>query len=116
WLDGASSDAVRSADDPDDVMVILCSSGTTGAIKLVPRTHRAFLTASRRFGELWCCGPDARFGVASLITHAAALGWGVHPVLLAGGTLIVEPNRRPDALLSHFERYRVTETFLVPGQ
>ena len=116
WLDGASTNAVSSADNPDDVLVILCSSGTTGAIKLVPRTHRAFLAASRRFGDLWGCGPEARFGVASLITHAAALGWGVHPVLLAGGTLVVEPDRRPAALLSHFERHRVTDTFLVPGQ
>jgi 2,3-dihydroxybenzoate-AMP ligase len=98
-------------------MVILCSSGSScGVPKLIARTHRGFLAASHRFGELWGCEPGVRFGLVSLITHAAALGWGVHPVLLSGGTLVVPGDRRPGNLLRVFREHKVQVTFLVPSQ
>jgi 2,3-dihydroxybenzoate-AMP ligase len=102
---------------PDDIMVILCSSGSsTGVPKLIARTHRGFLTASRRFGQLWGCHAPVRFGLISLITHAAALGWGVHPVLLAGGTLVIPGDRRPRNVLRVLAEQAVEVTFLVPSQ
>jgi non-ribosomal peptide synthetase component E (peptide arylation enzyme) len=101
----------------DDTMVILCSSGSsTGAPKLIARSHSGFLTASRRFGQLWGCRSTVRFGLISLITHAAALGWGVHPVLLAGGTMVIPRDRRPGSVLRVFEEHAVEVTFLVPSQ
>jgi 2,3-dihydroxybenzoate-AMP ligase len=105
----------ETANDSNETMVILASSGTTGKPKLIGRSHDGFLAASRRFGELWGCRESIRFGVGSLITHAAALGWGVHPVLLAGGVLVVETDRRAERLLDSFARHRVEVTFLVPS-
>jgi non-ribosomal peptide synthetase component E (peptide arylation enzyme) len=102
--------------DPAAPLVVLVSSGTTGAPKLVARSHRGFGGASRRFGELWGARPGVRFAVGSMVGHAAALGWGVQAALMAGATLVIPVDRRPAALWESLARLEAQVVFLVPSQ
>jgi len=100
---------------PTDVFLFLMSSGTTGAPKIIPRTHNDFLGASRVFGDLWGANRASRFLIATPIGHAAALGWGVQATVFAGGTLVLAESAEPEGLVDIIAKEQVDVTFLVPS-
>ena len=98
---------------PDDVSVMLYTSGTTGRPKGVPRTHAAERAAAvahvaqNRYGygerTLGVMPLYHTMGVRSLLSMA-----------LISGTYICQPRFETSAALDLVGRHRITNLFLVP--
>ena len=110
--DHAPADATSRA-DPDDISVMLYTSGTTGRPKGVPRTHAAERAAAlahvaqNRYGYGECAlGVMPLYhtmGVRSLLSMA-----------LVSGAYVCQPRFDTSGALALIERHRVTNLFLVP--
>ncbi|GAA2136212.1 (2,3-dihydroxybenzoyl)adenylate synthase [Kitasatospora kazusensis] len=101
--------------DPAAVALLLLSGGTTGAAKLIPRTHRDYAYNLRASARL--CGLDDRsvYLAALPAAHNFALGCpGVLGTLSAGGTVVLAPDAGPDRAFALIERERVTVSALTP--
>jgi 2,3-dihydroxybenzoate-AMP ligase len=88
WHDGRPSAA--------DLALLLLSGGTTGAPKLIPRSHDDYAYNARVGAEICRLGPDdvylAVLPVGFNFTFACP---GVLGTLMAGGTVVVAPNPSP---------------------
>ncbi|WP_026328704.1 (2,3-dihydroxybenzoyl)adenylate synthase [Streptomyces sulphureus] len=99
-----------------DVALLLLSGGTTGAPKLIPRTHDDYLynaTASARVA-----GVDAhtRYLAVLPVAHNFPLACpGILGTLFSGGTVVLCPHPSPDAAFPLIAAERVTSTALVPS-
>ena len=108
----APADPVPRA-DPDDISVMLYTSGTTGRPKGVPRTHAAERTAAvahvaqNRYGygerTLGVMPLYHTMGVRSLLSMA-----------LVSGAFVCQPRFETSGALDLVERHRVTNLYLVP--
>lgn len=114
WLRGAPDGPPTAPWDPDDVVAIIPTGGTTGRPKGVMHTHRSLGVA---FAQLMLAfsyeaGAPVVNLAAAPMTHAAGLL--TVPCLARGGTVVVLA--RPDVpdLLDAIERHAVTELFLPP--
>lgn len=98
---------------PDDVVLALFTSGTTGTLKAAQHTQASFAAiCSNILANL--CSPgrdDAMMHAASLI-HAS--GTFVLPFWLRGGRSIVLPGFDPSTYWAAAKRYRATHVNLVP--
>ena len=108
----APADAAPRA-GPDDVSVMLYTSGTTGRPKGVPRTHAAERAAAlahvaqNRYGygerTLGVMPLYHTMGVRSLLSTA-----------LISGAYVCQPRFDPSGALDLIARHRITHLFLVP--
>jgi acyl-CoA synthetase (AMP-forming)/AMP-acid ligase II len=98
---------------PDDELLLVYTSGTTGRLKAVRHTQAsaAAITANILANLLDPRPGDVMLHAASLI-HAS--GTFVLPFWLRGGTAALLPSFRPDEFLAELERVRATCTNLVP--
>ncbi|WP_051198451.1 acyl-CoA synthetase [Gordonia shandongensis] len=101
---------------PDDLAMLMYTSGTTGFPKGAMLTHGNHqwnaihnATAIEGIGPL-----DVSLAAAPLF-HIGALGIYTLPLLYIGGTSVILESFTPDAWLSAVERYRVTVAFCVPA-
>jgi 2,3-dihydroxybenzoate-AMP ligase len=97
------------------VALLLLSGGTTGAPKLIPRTHDDYLYNATASAEL--CGFDAstRYLAALPVAHNFPLACpGLLGTLSVGGTVVLTPTPSPGDAFPLIERERVTATALVP--
>jgi 2,3-dihydroxybenzoate-AMP ligase len=105
----------REGPDPGDTAVLLLSGGTTGAPKLIPRTHDDYAYNARAAAELCALGRDAVYlavlPVAFNFTMACP---GVLGTLTAGGTVVLAASPDPGTAFPLVERERVTITALNP--
>lgn len=114
WLAGVPERPPEASYDPNDVVAILPTGGTTGRPKGVMHTHRslgvAFLQLMLAFS--YETGAPVVNLAAAPMTHAAGLL--TLPCLARGGTVVVLA--RPDVtdVLDAVERHAVTELFLPP--
>lgn len=100
---------------PDDLCLIMYTSGTTGRPKGAMLTH----------GNMtWNClnvlvdvdvTTDEVTLVSAPLFHIAALGMTCLPTLLKGGTVVLEPAFEPARALSLVARHRITCLFGVPA-
>ncbi|MEV4737496.1 long-chain fatty acid--CoA ligase [Microbacterium sp. LWO14-1.2] len=104
---------LHAADD-DTPAAIVYTSGTTGRAKGAVLTH-ANLTAVavNNLIDYDVSSDDVALMISPLF-HVAALGMGALPVLLKGGTLVLEKGFDPGTALDLVERYRVTMLSGVP--
>jgi fatty-acyl-CoA synthase len=100
-----------SADDP---AAIIYTSGTTGIAKGAVLTH-ANLTwvAINCIIDYDVVAADIALMISPLF-HVASLGMGALPVLLKGGTLVLERGFEPGRALAQIERHQVTMLSGVP--
>ena len=109
---GAPADAAPRA-GPDDVSVMLYTSGTTGRPKGVPRTHaveRASAVAhvaQNRYGY-----GERTLGVMPLY-HTMGVRSLLSMALVSGG-FVCQPRFETSGALDLIERHRVTNLYLVP--
>jgi fatty-acyl-CoA synthase len=98
---------------PDTTLLLLATSGTTGALKLVRHTHASYaaVVANILANLLDPQRGDVMLHAASLI-HAS--GTFVLPYWLRGGAAAVLPGFQPAEFLDAIERYDVTATNAVP--
>ncbi|MEX5710661.1 AMP-binding protein [Parafrankia sp. FMc6] len=113
----APSDAGGHGDtaDPGGLAMLLLSGGSTGAPKLIPRTHDDYLYAAREGARMCELGPDSVYLVCLPIGFNFAFGApGVLGTLLSGGTVVVARDPSPPTAFDLIARERVTVTALTP--
>jgi len=100
---------------PEEIGVLLFTSGTTRRPKGVPYTWRNILWNHRQFidglelsaaDRNYCCAP---------LAHSAGLGTLTGPLLYLGGTTILEEKFEASAVPERLEEFRATCTFMVPA-
>src|SRR6266536_1971689 len=111
---GQASDAdprvPASAGDP---VLVLYTSGTTGALKAVEHTQASFAAITANIlANLVSPGRDSVMLHAASLIHAS--GTFVLPYWIRGGCAAVLPGFDPATYLDDLARYRATEINLVP--
>ena len=96
----------------DDLLFIAYTGGTTGRPKGVAHAHSSIVFNALQELAEWDWPRDIRMLLAAPITHAA--GMMVVPVMLRGGTVIMQPGFDPARFVADLERHQATATFLVP--
>lgn len=87
----SGSGAPRVSVSPDDVAVLLATSGTTGAPKAVMQTHRTYTLTAEAFPSWLGLGEEDRLLLALPLFHVNAQAYGAMGALGAGGTLALMP-------------------------
>ncbi|MFI6350427.1 (2,3-dihydroxybenzoyl)adenylate synthase [Streptomyces sp. NPDC050560] len=104
------------APDPSDVALLLLSGGTTGAPKLIPRTHDDYVYNATAAAEVARLTEADRCLTALPAAHNFPLACpGLLGTLHAGGTVVMCPDPSPDTAFPLIARERVTVTALVPS-
>lgn len=114
WTAGMSTSPPDVPYDPDAVIAIFPTGGTTGRSKGVMNTHRTFAASFAHMMMALEYAPDERIVnlVAAPLTHTA--GMLSLPATARGGTVVVIERAEPQAVLKAIERHAVTELFLPP--
>ena len=100
--------------DPNDVALLIPTGGTTGAPKMVPRTHNSLIVTNRHISE--GVEPSDRLIQATPVGHAMAMQGAVNCAVYRGATLVLQAVPRPNEILETIVREKVTRVFLVPTQ
>ncbi len=98
--------------EPDDVVWIAYTGGTTGRPKGVVHRHRSFVAAVMIMIAEWEWPAEIRTLAATPISHASGVLW--LPTLYQGGTFVIEPGFDPAGFLDCLEKKRISVAFLVP--
>ncbi|MDQ1662774.1 MAG: hypothetical protein QOJ68_2754 [Blastococcus sp.] len=99
--------------DPDDPVLVLYTSGTTGVLKAVVHTQASYAAiCANILANLVSPGPDSVMLHAASLIHAS--GTFVLPYWMRGGAAAVLPSFDPGSYLDSLTRYRATEINLVP--
>jgi long-chain acyl-CoA synthetase len=100
--------------DPDDVAMIMYTSGTTGAPKGVMMTHAWLDVTTLGWISVYKLSRDDRFLVASPFFYAIGSVMDVLAPFRAGASAVLLERYRPRAALDAITRYRPTGTVMVP--
>jgi fatty-acyl-CoA synthase len=110
----ASAERIDARVALEDTAIILYTSGTTGRPKGAVLTHGNITWNSYNVLVDYDVASTDVALVISPMFHVASLGMAVLPVLLKGGTLLLEPGFVPGRALSLIEKYRATMISGVP--
>lgn len=112
-LDAFPTEPPRIDIDPDDVVLTLYTSGTTGTLKAAQHTQSTYAAICRNVlnNLLNATADDVMLHAASLI-HAS--GVFVLPFWLRGGRTVILPGFEPGQFLRAIEEHRATAINLVP--
>lgn len=110
-----SQPSTRPAVDigPDDLAFLPFTGGTTGVPKGVMLPHRVLVTNAVMTLAGWDLPARPRYLAVTPVSHAA--GVIVIPVLLRGGTVILQRRFSLDEFVANVEKFRPNMTFLVPA-
>lgn len=107
--------ARRSAVSPEDVCLIVYTSGTSGKPKGAMLTHH---------GLVYCSHTDARYNLDSdgqrilcnfPINHIACVGDVCATTLVVGGEIVFMDTFEPRGVLEHIQRYGITHLGQIPA-
>jgi len=99
--------------DPDDVILNIFTSGTTGKLKAVQHTHASFIAVARNIlANLVDPEPGGIMLHAAPLIHAS--GTFILPFWMRGAASAVLPGFEPGAYLAAVEQVRPTALHLVP--
>jgi crotonobetaine/carnitine-CoA ligase len=106
----AASDGRGPADvDPDDLAVMIPTSGTTGRSKLVMQTHRSYVMAAEGFPYWLRIGRDDRLMTSLPLFHLNAPAYSVLGSLAARASVVVLPAFSASGFLDAARRHGATE-------
>jgi len=100
----------------EDLALLLLSGGTTGAPKLIPRTHADYGYNARASAA--ACGVDGDavyLAVLPVAHNFTMVSPGIVGTLAAGGTVVLSPDPSPTTAFALIGAERVTITSLVPA-
>lgn len=100
-LGDGSPDAVLGG-DPDDLSVLMFTSGTTGEPKGVLHSHRTLLVEAQSISDLFALNGDRVF-MPSPLTHITGLLYGVLMPLLMGGDAVLLDRWDPEVARDRIE-------------
>ncbi|MCD9197691.1 class I adenylate-forming enzyme family protein [Aeromicrobium wangtongii] len=114
WSGHLSDDPLQVGWEPDDVVAIMPTGGTTGKPKGVMNTHRTLAASITHMMLVFAYRADEPIInlAAAPMTHAAGLL--TLPCLARGGTVVVLPRADAGPVLTALEQTRATEVFLPP--
>lgn len=98
----------------DDALMIMYTSGTTGAPKGAVLTHGNFLFGAIHSLLNYHLDERCRSLVVAPLFHIGALAASVTPVVYAGGGLVLKDFENPSDVLAAIEREGITFMFAVP--
>jgi acyl-CoA synthetase (AMP-forming)/AMP-acid ligase II len=102
--------AIEQDVDGCDPLVIVYTSGSTGAPKGVVHTHESLLGHQRNLNEIRGLSADDRLFCNSPFFWIGGLGFGLLATLVAGSTLVCSNATDPGAVLDLLEEVRPTMT------
>lgn len=100
--------------EPEDGLVILYTSGTTGLPKGAVISHRAMVMRALVFASELAIAPHATFVAWAPLFHMASTDHAL-ATLLRGGTVIVVDGFQLDVLLAAVSRHSIGWLVLIPG-
>jgi acyl-CoA synthetase (AMP-forming)/AMP-acid ligase II len=114
--------AARNADaagtsgypNPDDIALILHTSGTTSRPKRVPLSHANLMTSSRNVAATYRLTPEDVSLCVMPLFHVHGLVASTFGALLTGGTVVVAPRFNPLSFWSTVRDHRVSWYSAVP--
>src|SRR5699024_2134670 len=111
--DQASAALPEVESDPEDVILTLFTSGTTGTLKAAQHTQASYAGVCRNvlLNLVPATGDDAMLHAASLIHASGVL---VLPLWLRGGRTVILPGFTPPSFLDAIPRHGVPAVNLVP--
>jgi long-chain acyl-CoA synthetase len=112
WRDRAGADDPGRAGEPEEVALILYTSGTTGLPKGVMLTNEG-LSYTRRLAEAWGMDDSSVNLVAMPMFHIGGCGYGSSTTMVGGHTVLMR-EVNPAKAIELIEKHRVTHTFFVP--
>lgn len=113
WRDAASSkDATRQA-APEDPLLILYTSGTTGLPKGAMLSHDNLSYLSRMARELWGFTASSVNLVVSPMFHIGGIGYAMTGLSQGGHTVLMQ-QVVPTEIIAMIREFRVTHGFFVP--
>ena len=97
--------------DPDDVTLLMFTSGTTGEPKGVLHTHNTLMAANAPLPDRLGVGPDDVIHMASTFAHLTGFLYGVRlPVQVGGATAVYQEVWDPERFTELVEQHRITYT------
>lgn len=112
WRGSADLADPGHAGAPDEVALLLYTSGTTGLPKGVMLTNQG-MSFTQRLGVLWGMGPDCVNLVAMPMFHIGGCGYGTSAMTVGGHTILMREVNTSN-MVELIAQHRVTHTFLVP--
>jgi crotonobetaine/carnitine-CoA ligase len=106
---GLASDLLGGAVSPDDLAVLIPTSGTTGRSKLVMQTHRAYVLAGEGFPYWMELTAQDRLMTSLPLFHINAPAYSVMGSLACGAGLILLPWFSASGFLDAARRHGATE-------
>jgi acyl-CoA synthetase (AMP-forming)/AMP-acid ligase II len=113
-IESAAPGAFEAAVDPEDGLVILYTSGTTGLPKGAVISHRAMIARGLCFGAELSIPPGDTFVAWPPLYHMASTDQALS-TLLRGGTVIIVDGFQPAPLLDAIAQSRMGWFILIPG-
>ncbi|XVS67367.1 acyl-CoA synthetase [Actinosynnema sp. CA-299493] len=113
WLAEGPAAAIDEAVAPEDVALILYTSGTTGRPKGAMLTHANLIWNTYNLLVGVDVTSDERTLVSAPLFHVAALAQTLLPTFIKGGTAVITSSWDVDQVYDLVERERVTLTFGV---
>jgi mycobactin salicyl-AMP ligase len=112
----AGPEPARPRVDTESPALLLVSGGTTGAPKLIPRTHDDYVYNATASAELCGLSADDVYLVALPAGHNFPLACpGLLGALSAGATTVFTTDPSPESAFAVIARHKVTVTALVPA-
>lgn len=102
--------APRVATAPDDVKLILYTSGTTGPAKGVLHTHRTLARVLEVGSRNLALGPEPRFLIATPIGHVTGYLWGLEAPFRLGTRVVLMRSWKPDEAVRLIDAHRIDAT------
>lgn len=101
--------------DPASIALLLCSGGTTGLPKLIPRTHRDYIYNATSSAEVCGLSNEDGYLVALPAAHNFPLACpGILGALSAGAKVVMCDSPSPDIAYEWVDKTGATVTALVP--
>jgi long-chain acyl-CoA synthetase len=113
-LDASPSTDPGLEGQPDDVVLQLYTSGTTGAPKGVMITNRNLFDGVMQLGDAWRLSSDAVNLAVMPMFHIAGCGWALVGMNLGCRTVVL-PDVDPAQILAVIPEFGVTNVLLVPA-
>ncbi|WP_159840486.1 FadD3 family acyl-CoA ligase [Nocardia sp. CY41] len=104
----AEADARSASVAPESISDILFTSGTTGAPKGVPTTHRQTIEAFTHWADAVTLSGDDRYLLVNPFAHTFGYKAGIIACLLRGATMVPVDRFDPERVFGVIERERIT--------
>ncbi len=112
WIAAHEAAEIPLDFDPEGIVMMAGTGGTTGQPKGVMQTHRALEIQVLVISSVLPFRKRPVYFAVAPLTHAA--GYITYPIYAAGGTLVLQGTAEPKNILSAIERHGVSSLFLPP--